>query len=172
VDLLSGTAVAVSDGSFYRESRKASAAWIVASADGREFIKGGGLIPGPARLHSAYRSELGGLLGISIGIFALHNTAKLHNLLGRARQSDTDTHPPITIACDGKTALFQAFHSSVDSTSLTWKHFDILTSIIGWWSHIPYSPRAQHVKGHQDSHKCLDDLSLLEQILRDEYYQN
>jgi len=80
VDLVTGADVAASDGSFYPDNRRAIAAWIISSADGQEFIKGGGLIRGPRLCHSAYRSEVAGLLGLSVGIFTLHRLALLHEL--------------------------------------------------------------------------------------------
>ena len=54
--LLSGKALAVSDGSFYPIQQVGACAWIIASSDGTEWISGGGLIPGPEQ--SSYRSEL------------------------------------------------------------------------------------------------------------------
>ena len=51
-DLLSGTALAISDGSFY-----GSCGWIIATSDGTQWIQGGGIIPGEPNVQSSYRSE-------------------------------------------------------------------------------------------------------------------
>ena len=58
--LKSGTAVGVSDGSCYPHNRVGSCDWIVATPNGKEWIKDGGLISGTPDDQSAYRSELGG----------------------------------------------------------------------------------------------------------------
>ena len=42
-----GSAIAVSDGSFFPEEQVGSCAWIIATSDGKEWIRGGGIIPGP-----------------------------------------------------------------------------------------------------------------------------
>ncbi len=164
VDLVTGQAVAVSDGSFYPDSKRASAAWIIASHDGKEFIKGGGLVPGPLLCHSAYRSELAGLLGIAVGIFSLHTVAQLYDFYPPPSVTfrDSQHHPSIVIGCDGLSALNRCFHNSIESTSLTWQQFDLITAVVGWWSALPFRPCHTHVKGHQEKHTPLDQLTLLE----------
>ena len=59
-----GSALAVSDGSYYPVQQVGSCGWIISSADGNEWIQGGGIIPGEAGDQSSYRGELGGLIGI------------------------------------------------------------------------------------------------------------
>ena len=44
--LKSGTAVGVSDGYYYPHKRVGACTWIVAIPNGKEWIKGGGMIPG------------------------------------------------------------------------------------------------------------------------------
>lgn len=44
--ILKGTAVAVSDGSYYPHSQVGAYAWIISSPDGLSWIKGGGIILG------------------------------------------------------------------------------------------------------------------------------
>ena len=44
--ILTGTAIAVSDGSFFPLQKVGSCAWVISSPDGSEWISGGGLIPG------------------------------------------------------------------------------------------------------------------------------
>ena len=55
---------AVSDGSFYPNEKVGSAARIIITPDGTEWIEGGGVLPGPADVQNSYRSELGGQVGI------------------------------------------------------------------------------------------------------------
>ena len=65
-DFSNGTMVSVSDGSYYSDSNKAACAWLVESACRSQWILGSMMIPGNTDDHSAYRSELGGLLAISV----------------------------------------------------------------------------------------------------------
>ena len=71
-DLYSGRALAVSHGSFFPDSRIGSCAWILSSADGTEWISGGGVVPGQPNIQSAYRSELAGQLGIAAVLNGVH----------------------------------------------------------------------------------------------------
>ena len=52
-----GTALAVSDGSFYPLSRIGAAAWIITTPDQSEWIEGGGVLPGPLFSQDLYCSE-------------------------------------------------------------------------------------------------------------------
>jgi len=70
-DILTGTAVAVSDGSYFEQYSTVAAAWIITSADGQECIEGGGIVPGAIQDLNSYRAELAGLLGISVGFQCL-----------------------------------------------------------------------------------------------------
>jgi len=62
----SGQLVAVSDGSYFPDIKGASAAWIIESRCKTQWIRGSILTPGPLDELSAYRSELTGLLAITI----------------------------------------------------------------------------------------------------------
>ena len=93
-DLLNGTAIAVSDGSFYPIEKVGSCGWILASSDGSQWIQGGGIIPGKPMDQSSYRSELGGQLGI---------VAALHSLKLSSDTPNKSLH--ITTLCDGISAL-------------------------------------------------------------------
>jgi len=67
----SGTALAVSDGSYYPYEKIGAAAWIITTPDETQWIKGGGIIPGPKEVQSAYRSEVGGLVSIAVCLTSL-----------------------------------------------------------------------------------------------------
>ena len=56
--LVNGTALGISDGSYFPQGQIGSCSWILASSDGSEWIEGGGIIPGPKHKQSSYRSEL------------------------------------------------------------------------------------------------------------------
>ena len=55
---IQGTALGVSDGSFYPEHNVGACSWILATPDGSEYVSGGGIIPGDPLEQNAYRSEL------------------------------------------------------------------------------------------------------------------
>ena len=63
--LKSCTTVGVSDGFYYPHKRIGACDRIVATPNGKEWIKGGDLIPGTPDDQGAYRSELGGQLIIA-----------------------------------------------------------------------------------------------------------
>ena len=65
---MNGTAIAISDGSFSPRNKVGSCAWILSSPDGREWIKGGGILPGDHTEQGSYRSELGGQCGIAVTV--------------------------------------------------------------------------------------------------------
>ena len=61
-DIIKGTAIGVSDGSF--KDQFGTASWVIENAKGTQRITGNVLIPGHHTDHSAYRSEIGGLYGL------------------------------------------------------------------------------------------------------------
>ena len=74
------------DGSFFHE-KIGAAAWILSSADGRQWIAGGSTISGPAEVQSAYT-----------------NTAAV-DFLSNIKLPTVQPVVPITAALDGKGAL-------------------------------------------------------------------
>ena len=133
--LIAGTAYAVSDGSFFPDSRTGAAAWIVATPDGLEWIQGGGIIPGSPEDQDPYRSELGGQLGLAAFCsgFLLPTIDK----------------PTLTVACDGKSALSKVF-SGRAKLKARHKHIDLISVINELWEDAPFNIVKEHVYGHQD----------------------
>jgi hypothetical protein len=140
----SGTALAVSDGSYYPYEKIGAAAWIITAPDERQWIKGGG----PKKVQSAYRSEVGGLVGIAVCLTSL--SSHLNH-----------TEPPITTACDGLSAL-KKVHATKEMVKPSWKHVDLLTGLIDLFENLPMKARLEHVLGHQDD--VGRPLTLLERI--------
>ena len=68
--LYSGKAKGVSNGSYEDKVDLCAAAWIIKFGP-TLFLKGGGVVPGPAGCSNAYRGELGGLLGQLLVIYTL-----------------------------------------------------------------------------------------------------
>ena len=136
--ILDGSALAVSDGSFYPIQKVGSCGWIISSDDGTEWIQGGGLIPGTADDQSAYRSELGGQVGILVFLLSL----KLPLLPDASRYN-------ITTVCDGKSALDKVGVSS-DLVKAKHMHSDMISILSQLSNEIKFTLNKEHVKAHQD----------------------
>ena len=134
--ILQGSALAVSDGSFYPDDNIGSCAWVVSTPDGSQYIKGGGLIPGPPQTQSSYRSELGGQLGLAAFIS--------HIRLPPSFSTN------ITVACDGLGAI-QQVDPNILTSSTKKRDFDLIALIKHNWKSSAITPSTKHVKGHQDT---------------------
>ena len=145
--ILQGTALAVSDGSFLPLYKVGSCSWIISTPDGKEYIKGGGLIPGSSDHQSAYRSELGGQLGLASIISNIILPPSLNTKM--------------TVACDGLAAL-QKVNISLPNISSRSTDCDLISIINHLWKESPITPSLQHVYGHQDTSKIT--LSPLERL--------
>ena len=130
-----GTAIGVSDGSYYMTHNVGSCAWIISSPDGSEWVSGGGLIPGNDTDQNAYRSEIGGLLGLTIFLHAL--------------DLPPNTNPSILIACDGKSALRKVITGNHE-IKCKYKDIDMISIMHDLWKESKFIPNTQHVYGHQD----------------------
>ena len=134
-EILAGTSYAVSDGSYFPSSRTGACAWILATRDGGEWIKGGGVVPGDKEDQDPYRSELGGQVGLASFISAI--------IL------PPGSTPEITIACDGLAAINRVnMDRSILKAKMT--NIDMLSVISELWDGSNFSLIKQHVYGHQD----------------------
>ena len=136
-DLENGTAVAVSDGSFgLNNSIVTTAAWIIQSQDGSQFISGVSTPAYNEGCKGAYRGELVGLLSI------IHLTTffcKKHQI----RQGQ------IHIGCDNQRALSTAFTWNKDKLNTNHKHSDILSAIAGLLQLKKVKISYEHIPAHQ-----------------------
>jgi hypothetical protein len=147
-DFSNGTMVSVSDGSYLPQQKSAACAWIVESSCRSQWIMGSAKIPGqPHTDYSAYRSELAGLLAVSVMIKIL---------------SGSLAQPPhLIVGCDGQAAL-QTLSMTRDTMQLANKHADLQSSIVDIWSSLTTSPYPVHIYGHQENTK--KDLNRLEEM--------
>ena len=136
-DLLEGRAVAVSDGPYNPRLHLGSAAWIIESWCGTQYLRGAGMLPGSIADQNAYRSEIGGQYGIALGVWAL---AQLCSLTAQSK---------IYCACDGSSAL-QRCHLKMDSIGASMKQFDLLSAVTEIWEALPIRVVPVHVYGHRD----------------------
>ena len=133
--LLHGTALAVSDGSYFPLHKVGACAWVIATPDGSQWISGGGLVPGTKEDQSAYRSELAGQVGIA---------AFLESLM-----LDDRLDLSITTLCDGISALRKVL-TSMDQLRSNSKHVDLVSILAHLWKDNQFSCEIEHVYGHQD----------------------
>ena len=134
--IVNGKARAISDGSFKKDVKKGSSAFIITPGKTiqNRFV-GKNWVTGAADDQSAFRSELAGLLGI---LSALTTIVKMYKI----------TQGCIEIACDGKSAL-----NEVDTDDLylycTQTAFDILQDIHHRINLLPIQIKWRWVPGHQ-----------------------
>ena len=136
--ILAGTAIAVSDGSFFPLQKVGSCAWVVSSPDGSEWISGGGIIPGEPEDQNSYRSELGGQLGV------------ISALISMDIDVPSSAQTPITTYCDGISALNTVLLPS-SAIKARHKHADLISITASLWSSSPFKASTKHVRGHQDN---------------------
>jgi hypothetical protein len=134
-DFSTGQAVAVSDGSYFTESNGAAAAWIIESNCRTQWIRGSMQTPGPPTDLSAYRSELTGLMAISVTVKILSAGLRSPNHM--------------IIRCDGEAAL-RTLKLSKDDLNTTSPHSDLCSIIVDIWSSVQTEPFPVHIQGHQD----------------------
>ena len=138
----SGTAIAVSDGSYKDDI--GTAAMILEAPTG-ERLTVSMCVPGPPQCQDAYRSELAGLLSILCIAELLVEQFAI-------------TDGSIEVGCDGQGALHRAFRD-IGYATPAGKHFDLLLVIHAKLNKSPLTWKYRHVYGHQDElHK--DHLSL------------
>ena len=133
-DFVTGKTVSVSDGSYFASDDKGAMEWTIEDSTGTEYIRAGGIIPGHPQ--SAYRSELGGLFGITLGCYALWQI--------EVPQAN------ILIACDGLGALKKSLASDPKRLTTNCLHFDIISAISKYWDFMDNRHYPVHVHGHMD----------------------
>jgi hypothetical protein len=134
-DFTNGTVVAVSDGSYFADTNRAAAAWLIESECRTQWIMGSVIVPGTAKDFNAYRSELTGLTVISLitKILSCCFPCPRHILIG----------------CDGQAAL-QALTATRDDITANSTNYDLHSTIVDIWSSLATTPVPIHIKGHQD----------------------
>ena len=145
---------AVTDGS-YKDSH-GTAAFIIKGIDQRKAIRGCNVTPGQPTEQCAYRSELGGIIGI---LTTLEEVCALHSI----------TEGMATIGCDCESAIKKL--TSHRSPSPTASHYDMLIDARARIKELPIELKFKHVEGHQDSknqgHKLALDWWALQNIAMD-----
>lgn len=147
-DFSTGTALFVGDGSYDDIRGYGAGACIASSADGTEYIIIGGPIPGPSHCQSAYRSELGTLVGMAI--------------LTKSLATLTNSNPSsVIVACDNDNALERPFLPK-SQISPNHKSSDLISLAHDLWIQSMVHPLPTRVKGHADNQNRM--LTILEKL--------
>lgn len=130
-----GPTIAVSNGSYYPDQKRVSGAWIIESTCRSQWIMGSMTCIGTSETFSSYRSELMGLVGISVTTRVLANCLlqPAHYLLG----------------CDGLAAL-NTVTLKMDDISAKLSNWDLISILHDIWTSLKLKPVPVHIKGHQD----------------------
>ena len=151
-DLKNNNIQAVSDGSFGLEgSIVTTAAWILKSQDGSQFLSGICTPPYNEGCKGAYRAELSGLLAI------VHMTTYLSEKHGIQAGK-------VHIGCDNQKALTTSFQWVAAKRNTNQKHSDILSAISGLLKLNKISITYEHIPAHQDEILAQDQLTPLAQM--------
>ena len=127
-------AIAINDGSYFPHNQLGSCTLIISTPDGKEWIKGGGIIPGAKFDQSAYRNELGGQLDIASIVSNL--------ILPDGVQST------LTIACDGLSVLEKTRTTKLDF-KVTGKYIYSMSITSELLTTSSFNIKPKHVYGHQ-----------------------
>jgi len=127
--------VFVSDGSYFPATSRAACAWTVESACGSQWMMAAMQVPGPPEYFTSYRSEIAGLLGITLTI---------QTLASCCRQPQH-----VIIGCDGEAAL-RSLKASKEKISANTENVDLISAIVDTWMKLDINPLPVHIKGHQD----------------------
>jgi hypothetical protein len=134
-DLENGTVRLVCDGSFDPSSCTGAAAWVLEGVTSDTLIEGKIVTPGEPIDHSAYRSELAGILA---AMSVLNAVASFYGI-----------RCTITVHCDCKSAIERAF-SSIRPIKLHDASHDLLHAIQHEKTSTYITWSGQHISGHQD----------------------
>ena len=143
--LQSGTAVAVSDGSY--KLNLGTSAFIVTTPGCSSHVRGANRVPGPLKEGDSYRCELAGLYGIILTVNAL---CQAHGI----------SSGKCTIACDNDSAIRVCMPGFIPEPSQD--SFDLVNAIWHIKQASPIQWQAQYVDGHKDDVTC--QLTFLEQL--------
>lgn len=135
-NIRNGKGKGVSDGSYRQDLDLCSAGWILTA--GEFEIRGGGCIPTPDKNSTAYRAELGGLLGLILVLLMLETLFP-----------PEETYA-ITIGCDGKSALHKALTGDKEYFNASTPSFDLIARIHSLRARLKATITPEHVRGHQD----------------------
>lgn len=150
--LRDGSAIAVADGSYQPKlsDAVATAAWTIHAPKTKTNCSGVCQAAGIRKDSNAYRGELQGIHAALLGILAL---CKFHEI----------TSGSVRLGCDCETAIKKSEPQWLRVPQKT-KHADIIRAIRRLVKEIPVKVNFEHVDGHQDRQKKMEQLGAMEQL--------
>ena len=142
--LRQGKLITVSDGSYDPTTKHGTASWILTTESFFPAISGDCITPGLSQDQSAYRAELSGL----------YASVAMANCLADFFSVSNST---ICMHCDGESALNRC-SEPYDCLPYKVDHYDLILAVRRQCIDSPLDWTFQHVKGHQDDHKNVEDL--------------
>ena len=127
-----------------------ASSFVITTPDLQSVCSGSHGVPNGSSLMDPYRAELYGIFCI---VCTLTHLVKHYNIQKGS----------LTIACDNKTSLHNAFSYDTRASIMMSSH-DILWAIHDLCINLPISLIPQHVKGHQDQNYSPRPLSLLAKL--------
>ena len=149
--LITGSALAVSDGSYMEIEGVGTASWIITDGSKNNFITASAVSPGPPQVQNSYRSELVGILGV------------LEKLESICREEEIKGGMCL-VACDGLSAIKQISNLNLSTVHTRLSSCDIISACIKLINVLPIKIEFGHVKGHQDESISLDELAIPAQL--------
>ena len=140
-DLVNGSARGGCDGSFHPWHNRTSCAWRLESHYGKQFVEGGGIVPGLTEDNNAYRGENGGIYSLLL---------ELQHLLQVAQAIHKDPPQGILISSDCLSTLQWVIHHRT-RIKAQMKHSDLISIIKDKLNKIPTPITWVHVHSHQKS---------------------
>jgi hypothetical protein len=128
----SGTAIAVSDGSY--KNNFGTAAFVIEGTDSNDRVEAVMIVPGSDM--GSHRSELAGLYGITVMVSII---CRIHNI---AKGS-------IVVGCDSQSALREV----LENDDLPQRDIDLIVACRQWKAASPIRWTTHHIPAHQDKDK-------------------
>lgn len=150
--LRDGSAISVANGSYQPKlsDKIATALWTIHAPRTKANCSGVCQAAGIRKDSNAYRGELQGIHAALLGIRAL---CKFHDI----------TEGAVQLGCDCKTAVKKSKPQWLRIPQKT-KHADIIQAIRRLVREIPIAVKFEHVEGHQDRMKKMEELGAMEQL--------
>ena len=132
-----GTAIGVTDGSFYEEEMVGAAAWTITNGNHEKLLESTTIVPGYDKQHSSIRSELCGLLAI---LDYIHSICEEYNL----------STGGITLYCDNINAVNIINEWTLLKMTPRHKNADIVSACLAIKGNLTIKIQCCHIYGHQD----------------------
>ena len=138
--ILDGSAIAVTDGSYYESDNYGTSAWCITTKDYEIMTEGTSIVPGTGPIHSSFCSEMVGILAILTCIEKLNIPLDAPN---------ANLH----IVCDNEKALEVVDEWTMSKMTPNHNNANIVSNVLSVRDSLGIQITTEHVYGHQDHSK-------------------